>query len=252
MSDWKNSPIIAAIASGSAVLTLTLHVVFTYAIPIIQTDQVNEINKLKDDKKHLENNLKKTSSELDGLKRENIENIKKIKNHQAEVNKLNANFLEYSYHNSFQNNTPYPIGYGKVKPGDFIDKIFENYKLPEIRNDEKGKYYEVSPVYGIIGGIRYYVDDKTKLVTHISFEKRKVNYSYSERNEYETLEAVSLGNILDNVFGKAKQCDDENYKYWTIKEAKIVMYSVVTDTSYLIYDNPYRPAVWPDECVIAL
>ena len=47
MSEWKNSPTIAVIISGAAVLTTTLFVVFTYALPVYQKESQNKIFSLE-------------------------------------------------------------------------------------------------------------------------------------------------------------------------------------------------------------
>lgn len=239
MSAWKDNPVIIAIASGSAVLIITLQVVFTYVIPVVHQDELNEIKTFKTENEKL-------TTEITSLRKKDLENTKKIKQHQNEVDSMNARFLEYSYHISFKSDSPYPLGYNKIKPGDNVDKIFEIYNKPEvkIRNEND---YEVSPPYGIIGDITYNVNNKTKIITHITFHKRTVAF---RDPDYEALDKISLSNILNNVFGKPYVCEDKNFKYWVTGNPKIVMYSLISDNYYVIYDKPYSPAIWPDDCSI--
>lgn len=240
MSEWKNSPVIAVIVGGATVLTTTLFIVFNYALPVYQKDDLNKISELKSEivKKDIiikeKNNL---VSELDV----------KLKNEKAITEELKNSMNSLSLAQVFQKTSALPIGYSAIMPGMSRSDIYNYYGVKRIIPSKRGDFLSVKIDMAGIRDIVYYFsdDDKDKIISIVVFESYK---DIPDDKKDGTPSVSLLKKALMESLGYIEPCADYSY-VWSLQDKKYnVFFNELDGYAYSIYLYPWKPSRFDSKC----
>lgn len=267
VSDWKSNPIIAALIAGSAVLTTTLFIVFTYVIPVYQKEDQNKINDLQNNIKNKDlliseltnksnSSLEKKDNELTILNKFKNSEINKIQSERdSAVEKLDniQKFLSFTkLSNLYQKGALLPIGYDAIEIGDDRESLFKYYGTPRAVTDEDYGFVSVKYGYGGIDSIVYYFSSRNKnqndKISHIAVFKENSLTLDKEKSKF--LKNLSLKDFLINNFGNITPCQDRFYIWNLSKKGMVIYYDDKNNDSYEIYGTKSYPHLFNEDCVI--
>lgn len=191
---------------------------YQFVLPIMTAKMQNDVNKIPSYEKQIEEDKIKISQ----LNKK----LQQVENQLAIVQ--NANL--------FRHDDPYPIGLGKVRIGDSIEKLLSVYGENNIEKIEDG-VWKVKNAHSIFNNINYYFDYKSskKVITHISFGN----------NELVNQEKVKfLKGTLEDIFGEPRVYKTKGFYSWEVAGERIFLQKLFT---YVLMEKKYAPAYWPDE-----
>lgn len=263
MSDWKNSPIIAVVVAGATVLTTTLYIVFTYALPVYQKEDKNKIIELQNIIKEKDALIEKITSEKDGeIDKKDNEITMQVKKYEKELSEvieknhsifqrneeLEKNIREITVGSLFQKGGYLPIGFDAIEPGGYRYSIFKYYGLPKVIANNKYSYLTVNYGRAGIDHVVYYFSDNNKnVISHISVFKE---ISLSNAHEDSDKDSVSFKKLLLSSLGYIEPCKD-SYYIWKIKNKNLfVYYDDSEGYSYQIYSDRTYPSQFNKECAL--
>ncbi|UAN30261.1 hypothetical protein [Enterobacter sp. JBIWA005] len=266
MSDWKSNPIITAFIAGSAVLTTTLFIVFTYVIPVYQKEDHNKIIDLQ---KNIENkellineltnknnsSVEKKDNEITILNNFKNSEIKKIQSERdSAVEKLDnmQKFLSFSkLSNLYQKGALLPIGYDGISIGDDRESLIKYYGTPRAITDEDYGYISVKYGYGGIDHIVYYFSSRSKnpkdKISHIVVFKENTLTLDKEKRKF--LENLSLKDFLINNFGSITPCQERFYIWDLTPKDVVIYYDDKNNDTYEIYGTKSYPSLFNEDCI---
>lgn len=267
MSEWKNNPLVVAVITGSAVLTTTLFIVFTYVMPVYQKEdsnkiaqlqkQINEKNELIREVTNNKNDgASKSASDLKTLSAFKNAEINNLKNELVAKNTelaslqriMNSQKLSVLY----QKGSYLPIGYDGVEIGGSRESIYKYYGAPRVITDNKFGFITIKYGYGGIDHIVYYFRDKNgntsskaNVISHIAVFKESDLTMDEERRKF--LKNLSFKEFLVSNLGYSEPC--KNYYTWYFPNKGVtVYYDDTEDYKYLIFNSNYSPVGFDESC----
>lgn len=269
MAEWKNNPLIVAVVTGSAVLTTTLFIVFTYVLPVYQKEDSNRISALQNqvnNKNELINEIINKNSDVSARNESDLQTLSDFKN--AEINKfknelatkdtelrslkkfMNSQRLSVLY----QKGSYLPIGYDAIDIGDRRESLFKYYGTPRVSQDSKNHYITIKYGYGGLEDIVYYfvgkderTSNKDDVISHIVVFKENEITIDKEREEF--LKGLSLKDFLINNLGYVEPCNKDYYQWTFPSKGVSVYYDDSEGYRYMIYSNDYYPKSFDRDCI---
>lgn len=236
VGDYKNHPVIVALASGAATLLLCVGV-FTQVILPTQTAKL-EVEILKQ-KTAIDAGVKERDDLRAAKKRleDDAAQLKRRANEaEAEKARLAAQLLAAEADHPFAAASPYPAGFDQVHIGDPAVRVEEVYGKDRIHQPEDRDYIEVKADRPPFETAVYYYDaaDSRRRITHVGFRMEILNH----------YPAGYLLSKLEGAFGQPTEHPRKDYRAWKI--GTVFVYSS-DDDGVLVMDAKYSPAYWPDK-----
>lgn len=270
VAEWKNNPLIVAVLSGSAVLTTTLFIVFTYVMPVYQKEDSNKISELQNqinNKNTLIKEITKQNNDTSVKNENDLQTLSAFKNSEinkltneltaknSELNDLKKIMGRQKLSSLYQKGSYLPIGYDAIDIGGSRESILKYYGTPRVITDPKYGFSSISLKIGGIDNITYYFRDengnksnKANVVSHIVVFKENSILADEEKRSF--LDNLSLKDFLINNLGYIEPCKGDYYVWNFPSKGVAVYYDDSENNSYDIYNNNYAPANFDDECTL--
>ncbi|MCK6878734.1 hypothetical protein [Enterobacter bugandensis] len=254
MSDWKNSPVIAVVVAGAAVLSTTLFVVFNYALPVYQKEDKNTIFDLKQELVSLQKRIAEKDSVYTLEKKKFSDEIKSLSNEVQKNKSLSDGYLkrlnELAFSSLFMKGDVLPIGYSIVRPGMTKNDLVKVYGAPQlIPGGEDGDVLSVKIGYGGLKEIEYLFQDRhnPKIISHIIVNKvTEYDYEMRDTPEYVASRNVSLKDFFIQSIGRIDACKKKNYA-WHLDNKEYDLF-IIDEDSYGLYLSGTRPMIYDQDC----
>lgn len=243
MSEWKNSPVIAVVVSGATVLTTTLFVIFNYALPVYQKDDLNKITDLK-------NKVILKDAVINERKKEVLDLNLKLNQEKEKSEKLRTELDFISLGTLFQKGSPFPIGYSAIEPGMTRENVYRYYGTPRVLSNEGGTFLSVKINAGGIDDIIYYFSRVNKnIISHIYINKEQAYYSSMDDVKRTMLKNLSFKKLLLNNLGDIVPCN-HRYYVWRMRDKSYdVYFSELDDDSYAVFSHNIYPSGFDEQCI---
>lgn len=169
--------------------------------------------------------------------------VKQIEEDQVKIDALNKKLEQLESQlaivqnaNLFRQGDPYPIGLGKVRIGDSVEKLLSIYGENNIEKIEDG-VWKVKNAHSIFNNINYYFDYKSskKVITHISFGNSDL--ANQEKAKF-------LKGTFEDIFGEPRAYKKKEFYTWEVAGERIYLQKLF---NYVLMEKKYVPAYWPDE-----
>lgn len=205
-SSWKDHPLVVASIAVAATIGLA---VLLFKEVILPTHSVS-----------LSNQITSLTNELQILRKKSEADVQSIGDLSAKLEAANrrAENLEQSLtkariSNLFSSGNPYPIGLGRIQVGQSIEQVTLAYPTASIKKSDG--YWSVENQHPFFESIVYYYDEeeKSKIVTHISFRRlfrSKVGDSFLQEK-------------LTEALGPPKSWSRTNFYSWQMSKLTVYM-----------------------------
>lgn len=232
--NWTSSPVFfvssAVVATAFACLTYFNE----FALP-------QRTARLEDQAYFAEEKFKKMQVKLKSEIQRASDLEKKLNALKAKEASLRRLLSEARTADLFIRNSAYPNGFATIRVGMSISDVYAAYPKGSIRKSDTG-YLSINLESSPFSSVTYYYDRKTEneAITHIFFT---LKYSPEEVKQ-------NIVKRLTENMGNPLKVSNRHFM-WTTQEGVNALVS--DDRGYMIMDDRYRPALWPqDEEVDAL
>lgn len=215
-NNWRDHPLAIAAVSASATALLFISVV----IPIWNKAELNKIENLRARIEPIENELKALRSKHD-------KSQERLKGVLLELESLRKKEM-------FSGKGPYPVGYDKVKVGDPVEKIKDQYG--DHRLDDLADWASISlDDSAFFSRIVFYKSEDGKEVSHISFNVdvfgNDIAAAKAGALKEKIVEFAGNPNAIENINGR-----DVTF-CWVSKRQANLQFSPGDVTTYIVFDK---------------
>jgi hypothetical protein len=238
-SEWRNHPVVIAAVSASAALVLALGYFSQVALPT-QTAKL-EIALLKSNERV--DKADKALADAQGRIASDVAATSKLQSEakaaDARIKLLEGQLTVANTSNFLSPGNPYPVGIGLARIGMPLKQVLAIYAGNETEWDADESYLTVKIKNHPISEATYFIDEKSKSVSHIMF---RMAFRYPDPHPFP---AEFLRNRLLEALGQPAARPRPTYYRWNVANHWNVFMS--DDDNYVVMKSTDVLAMWPDE-----